>query len=73
MYPGIHFIPSMMAGGTDSRYFSDLSSDKSVYRFTGIRQSPRTGGAHQVNEHIDTAVLAKNVEFYVRLLREYGH
>lgn len=72
MYPGIIMIPSMMAGGTDSRYYSDLSPEKSVYRFTGIFSSGRSGGAHSVNEHIDTEVLADNVRFYVNLFSEYG-
>ncbi len=71
-YPGIVFIPSMMAGGTDSRYYCDLSPSHSVYRFTGIFENGRTGGAHSVNEHIDTAILEDNVDFYVRLFSKYG-
>lgn len=71
-YPGIVFIPSMMAGGTDSRYYSDLSPSRSVYRFTGIFYDGKSGGAHSVNEHIDTAVLCDNVDFYVRLFSAYG-
>ena len=71
-YPGIVFIPSMMAGGTDSRYYSDLSPSRRVYRFTGIFYDGKSGGAHSVNEHIDTAVLSDNVEFYVNLFSRYG-
>ncbi len=71
-YPGITFIPSMMAGGTDSRYYCDLSPSHSVYRFTGIFESGRSGGAHSVNEHIDTEILCDNVEFYVNLFSRYG-
>ena len=71
-YPGITFIPSMMAGGTDSRYYCDLSPTRSVYRFTGIFESGRSGGAHSVNEHIDTEILCDNVEFYVNLFSKYG-
>ncbi|MBQ1530639.1 MAG: M20/M25/M40 family metallo-hydrolase [Solobacterium sp.] len=71
-YPGITFIPSMMAGGTDSRYYCDLSPTRSVYRFTGIFESGRSGGAHSVNEHIDTEILCDNVEFYVNLFSRYG-
>ena len=71
-YPGITFIPSMMAGGTDSRYYCDLSPSHSVYRFTGIFYNGRSGGAHSVNEHIDTEVLCDNVEFYVQLFSRYG-
>lgn len=71
-YPGVTIIPSMLAGGTDSRYYCDLTPTKSVYRFTGILSSDRTGGAHQVNEHIDTNIIADNVDFYVRLFKGYG-
>ena len=72
MYPGVTFIPSMLAGGTDSRYYCDLTPTKSVYRFTGIKSSAKTAGAHQVNEHIDTGILCDNVRFYVELFKGYG-
>ena len=71
-YPGIVFIPSMMAGGTDSRFYCDLSPTHSVYRFTGILQNGRSGGAHAVNEHIDTGIITDNVDFYVRLFRRWA-
>jgi len=71
-YPGITMIPCMMAGGTDSRYYSDLSPSHSVYRFTGIFQSGKSGGAHSVNEHIDTNILVDNVAFYMELFKRYG-
>lgn len=71
-YPGITFIPSMLTGGTDSRFYCDICSTKSVYRFTGMRHTSKTGGAHQVNEHIDTSIIADNVDFYIRLLLAYG-
>ena len=71
-YPGIEFIPCMMAGGTDSRYYCDLCDSGSVYRFTGIFSTGRSGGAHSVNEHIDTDILADNVAFYTELFRRYG-
>ena len=72
MYPGITFIPSVMAGGTDSRYYCDITPTKSVYRFTGIMSSKRSGGAHQVNEHIDTEIIENNVKFYIELFSRYG-
>lgn len=71
-YPNIQFLPSMMAGGTDSRYYCDLSPERSTYRFTGIFDNGKTGGAHSVNEHIDTNILVDNVDFYVRLFERYG-
>ncbi len=72
MYPDTTFIPSMLTGGTDSRFYCDVTPTKSVYRFTGMMSDPMSGGAHQVNEHINTAIIPKNVEFYVRLFQGYG-
>ncbi len=71
-YPGITFIPAMLTGGTDSRFYCDVCSTKSVYRFTGMRHSGKTGGAHQVNEHIDTSIISDNVDFYIKLIMAYG-
>lgn len=71
-YPGVSFIPSMLAGGTDSRYYCDLTPTDSVYRFTGIMSSEKTAGAHQVNEHIDCNIIVDNVDFYVQLFKGYG-
>ena len=71
-YPGITMMTCMMAGGTDSRYYSDLSPSGSVYRYTGIVYNGKSGGAHSIDEHIDTNVLADNVSFYVELFKRYG-
>ena len=71
-YPGITVMPSMLAGGTDSTYYCDLTPTKSVYRVTGIFHSDRTAGAHQVNEHIDCNMIPDNVDFYVRLFKGYA-
>lgn len=72
-YPGITFIPAMLLGGTDSRYYCSLSPSHSVYRFTGLKSDSRWGGAHQVNEHIACDILTDNVDFYVRLLKGYAN
>lgn len=71
-YPGITMMPSLLLGGTDARYYCDICPSHSVYRFTGLRYSSKWGGAHQVNERIDTDILADNVEFYVELIKGYG-
>ena len=70
--PGITVMPSTLPGGTDSRYYCDLTPTKSVYRVTGIKHSDRTAGAHQVNEHIDCNMIPDNVDFYVRIFKGYG-
>ena len=72
-YPGITLIPSMLYGGTDSRYYCDLCPTNSVYRFTGLAWDPRWDGvSHKVNERIPCDVLESNVDFYVRLFKQYG-
>lgn len=72
-YPGLILIPSMLCGGTDSRYYCDLCPTNSVYRFTGLSWDPRWDGvSHKVNERIPCDVLENNVDFYVRLFRQYG-
>ena len=73
MYPGLTLIPSMLFGGTDSRYYCGLCPSGSVYRFTGLQWDPRwSGTSHQVDERIPLDVLAPNVDFYKRLLGGYG-
>ena len=72
MYPGIVMIPSMLLGGTDSRYYCGLSPTHSVYRFTGLRYDPRWGGAHKADERIACDILADNVKFYVQLIQRYA-
>ena len=72
-YPGITLIPSMLCGGTDSRYYCDLCPTNSVYRFTGLAWDPRWDGvSHKVNERIPCDVLENNVDFYVKLFSRYG-
>ncbi len=71
-YPDIEFMPSLLTGGTDARYYCDLCPSHSVYRFTGLLYNNKWGGAHQVNECIDCDILADNVEFYVELIKGYG-
>lgn len=72
MYPGAPMIPTMLCGGTDSRYYCDLCPSNSVYRFTGLRHDGRSGGAHQVNEHICIDVMENNVKMYVNIFTRYG-
>ena len=73
IYPGITMMPSLLLGGTDARYFSDICPTHSVYRFTGMRRfNSKSGGAHQVNERTDIDVLEDDVEFYVELFKAYG-
>jgi len=72
-YPGTPMVPSMLFGGTDSRYYTDLCPTMSVYRFTGLRwKEPAYATSHKVNERIDCDILEDNVDFYVKLFSRYG-
>jgi carboxypeptidase PM20D1 len=68
-YPGIVTIPGYMLGGTDSRYFSDISD--SVYRFGSFLGTDEWGPAHAANECIPVDVLKGGPEFFVKFLTRY--
>lgn len=72
MYPGIRMIPSLLLGGTDSRFFCGICPTDSVYRMTGLVYDDRwAGNTHKVNERIAVDVLPRNVEFYIHVIQEY--
>ena len=66
----VHVMPALVFGGTDSRYYCDLSD--CVYRYVGGANSGKGGGAHAVNECLDTTTLGSFVEFFVRVFQEYA-
>lgn len=70
--PGAKLIPSVVPGGTDSRWYGEICPTNSVYRYVGGKGSTKSGGAHGVNEHIDISQLSSNVEFYVKIIMNYG-
>jgi len=72
MYPGISMIPSLLLGGTDSRFFCGICPTNSVYRMTGLVYDDRwAGNTHRVNERIAVDVLPGNVEFYIHVIQKY--
>lgn len=71
LYPGITMIPSMLLGGTDARYYGDVSPSHSIYRFTGLLRNDSWGGAHMTDEHIACDILAPNVDFFARLIQNF--
>lgn len=68
-YPGIITIPGYMLGGTDSRYFSDISD--CVYRFGSFLSNGGWGPAHAANECIPVDILTTGPEFFVKLITRY--
>ena len=71
-YPGAPLIPTLLTGGTDSRYYCGICPTASCYRFTGLVQDGRSKGAHQVNEHICIDHIEADVKMYVAILTKYG-
>lgn len=62
-------IPSLLPGGTDSRYYSSISNN--VFRYTGLEYSERTGGAHGIDERFDYSKIKTAVRFYKELFYRY--
>ena len=62
-------IPGLLAGGTDSRFYSEICDN--VFRHTGFYRDDRWGAAHQVNEKIPCDALESAVKFYRGLLLRY--
>lgn len=68
VYPDITVVPYIMTGGTDAKYYNDLTQD-------GIRFSPlhitteQMSRIHGVDENVDIATLKTGVRFYKTLIR----
>lgn len=71
-FNGAPLVPMLLTGGTDSRYYCGICPTDSCYRFTGMLHDGRSGGAHQVNEHVAVDILEGDVKMYVNVLLKYG-
>lgn len=67
--PNTLVVPSLLAGGTDSRYYSGLCDN--VFRFSGYLKDDRWGSAHSLNERIPCDALESGVRFFTELLHKY--
>ena len=63
-------VPALLAGGTDSRFFSKISNN--VFRFGALFRDERWGQSHQVDEKIPCDVLESGVRFFELFLRSYA-
>lgn len=69
IYPGMVVSPYIMTGGTDAKYYNDLTDD-------GIRFAPlyihadQMNRVHGIDENIDAASLAPGVDFYKILINK---
>ncbi len=61
--------PYMVRGGTDSRYFQELSPN--IYRFSMVGYNPDTiQYVHGINEHIPVDEFFDAIEFYYLMIRQ---
>jgi carboxypeptidase PM20D1 len=68
VYTDAVVVPYLVLGGTDSRYFRDLTPN--VYRFAGFRlEAEDLSRFHGTNERIAIASYLEGIRFLAQLLR----
>jgi carboxypeptidase PM20D1 len=68
--PNTVIVPSLMAGGTDSRFYVPICSN--VFRFGSLLRDDRWGKAHEVDEKIPCDALPTGVSFFRAFLKKYN-
>ena len=71
MFPNSVVVPGLVGGGTDARYFYDISDD--VYRFYPIRLDPTSMSRfHGIDEKISKDNYREIVEFSYHLIKKFN-
>ncbi|GGG52521.1 M20 family peptidase [Bizionia arctica] len=71
MFPNSIVVPGLLGGGTDSRYFYELSDD--VYRFYPIRLTPETMTRfHGIDEKINKENYQEIIAFSYHLIKNFN-
>jgi carboxypeptidase PM20D1 len=71
VFPKAAVVPGLIGGGTDARYFYDVSDD--VYRFYPIRLGPDSMSRfHGIDEKISKENYKEIIEFTYYLIKEFG-
>ena len=71
MYPESIVVPGLVGGGTDARYFYDISDD--VYRFYPIRLGPDSMSRfHGIDEKISKENYKEIIEFSYHLIKRFN-
>ncbi len=69
-YPGLPVVPFVLGGGTDSRYFFELTDN--ILRFSPMHAFPEQGrGVHGENESVDVTDVEDAAKCYYTLLKNY--
>ncbi len=70
IYPGYGVAPYVMTGGTDAKYYGDVTDN--ALRFAPIEiNAQQYASIHGVNENLTAAALPPAVDFYKAILSEY--
>ena len=68
VYPGIGICPYVMTGGTDAKFYRDLSEN--CLRFAPLYiNDQQYGSIHGLNENIYQGTLPKGVDFYKMMIQ----
>ena len=68
IYPGIGVCPYVMTGGTDAKYYKDVSDN--CIRFAPLYiDKQQYSSIHAANENIYSAALPMGVDFYKEIIR----
>lgn len=71
VFPEVVVVPGLIGGGTDARYFYEVSDD--VYRFYPIRLGPESMSMfHGIDEKISKENYKEIIEFTYHLIREFN-
>lgn len=69
VYPGVGISPYVMTGGTDAKYYKEVSDN--CIRFAPLYiDSQQYGSIHGLNENIYQGVLPKGVDFYKMIIKK---
>jgi len=69
IYPGIGTCPYIMTGGTDAKYYGEVS--KNCIRFAPLYiDQQQYGSVHALNENIYQGVLPMGVDFYKAVIKK---
>lgn len=71
LYPNAVVVPGLIGGGTDARYFYDISDD--VYRFYPMRLDPTNRTRfHGIDEKISKKNYKEIIEFSYHLIKQFN-
>ena len=71
IFPNSIVVPGLVGGGTDARYFYEISDD--VYRFFAIRVQPESmTRLHGIDEKISKDNYKEIIEFSYHLIKKFN-